>query len=287
MRLVKITGGLGNQMFIYAMYIGMKKRVGGHVHIDLSDMMHYHAHNGYELRRVFGVPADEFCINRTLKKVIEFLFFKTILERHQHGSMRPYTRRYAYPLVYFKGFYQNEKYFLDVEDEVRSTFTFDLSLANERSRDLEKRIATDDKAVSLHVRRGDYLQPKFYEKYGTVCGLTYYQNAIVEMGRHIDGTHYYVFSDDVEWVKENLPIDGATYVNWNAGADSWQDMMLMSRCRHHIICNSTFSWWGAWLNPSPGKVVIAPDKWFADTGSDFILPETWVKVPTAQPVVYD
>lgn len=281
MRLVKITGGLGNQMFIYAMYIGMKKRVGGRVRIDLSDMVHYDAHNGYELRRVFGVPADEFCINRTLKKVIEFLFFKTILERHQRGSMRPYTRRYVYPLVYFKGFYQNEKYFLDVEDEVRRTFAFNPSLFNAQSRDLSGRLAHDDKAVSLHVRRGDYLQPRFYEQYATVCGPAYYRNAIAEIGRRVEGARYYVFSDDPEWVRANLPIEGATYVDWNTGPDSWQDMMLMSRCRHHIICNSTFSWWGAWLNASREKVVVAPDRWLADTPSDTIVPEAWIKVPTA------
>ena len=108
MRLIKVTGGLGNQMFIYAFYMQMKKRFP-HVYIDLSDMVHYHVHYGYEMNHVFNLPRTEFCMNQTLKKVIEFLFFKTILERKQKGSMKPYERSYVWPLIYFKGFYQSEK----------------------------------------------------------------------------------------------------------------------------------------------------------------------------------
>lgn len=103
MRLIKITGGLGNQMFIYAFYLQMKKRFPN-IRIDLTDMMHYNIHNGYEMHRVFGLPRIEFCMNQTSKKIIEFLFFKTILERKQHDSLRPYTRHYLWPFIYFKGF---------------------------------------------------------------------------------------------------------------------------------------------------------------------------------------
>lgn len=79
------------------------------------------------------------------------------------------------------------------------------------------------------------------------------------------------FSDDIAWVKENLPLQNAVYIDWNTDEDSWQDMMLMSHCKHHIICNSTFSWWGAWLNPNMDKTVIVPSRWFQHSGSSGYL----------------
>ena len=278
MRLIKVTGGLGNQMFIYACYLQMKKRFP-HVRLDLTDMMHYHAHYGYEMHRVFGLPRVEFCMNQTLKKITEFLFFKTILERKQHGSLLPYTKRYLWPLVYFKGFYQSEKYFADIKEEVRRAFTFDLSQANAQSIRMRAQIDQDEHAVSLHVRRGDYVQPKFWDTIGSVCQLPYYRNALREMEKRVGHLHYYVFSDDLEWVKANFDLPDAVYVDWNKGEDSWQDMMLMSRCRHHVICNSTFSWWGAWLNPRKEKIIIAPERWTRDADSREIVPEEWIRVP--------
>ena len=130
MRLIKMIGGLGNQMFIYAFYLQMRKRFPK-TRIDLSDMMHYNAHNGYELNRVFGINDNEFCISKPLKKILEFLFFKVILERKQNlETMEAFTKNYAYPLLYFKGFYQSERFFKEVEDEVRQAFSFNITQAN-------------------------------------------------------------------------------------------------------------------------------------------------------------
>lgn len=278
MRLIKMIGGLGNQMFIYAFYLQMRKRFPG-TRIDLSDMRHYHAHNGYELDRVFGISDREFCIAKPLKKVLEFLFFKVILERKQNlETMEAFTKSYAYPFLYFKGFYQSERFFKDVEGEVRQAFAFDMSKANAESQTLARQIQENPHAVSLHVRRGDYMEPKFYKRYGTVCSQAYFQRAVEMMLAQVPQAHFYIFSDDVEWVQQNLRLPRATVVSCNRGADSWQDMMLMSLCRHNIICNSTFSWWGAWLNANPEKRVIAPSRWLADVDMPYIIPETWIKV---------
>lgn len=133
MRLIKMTGGLGNQMFIYAFYLKMKK-LFPHTKIDLSDMMHYHVHHGYEMNRVFALPHVEFCMNRTGKKILEFLFFKTILERKQK-ELKSFWKSYSWPLVYFKGFYQSERFFADIETDVRKAFTFDMTQASERSKE--------------------------------------------------------------------------------------------------------------------------------------------------------
>lgn len=279
MRLIKVTGGLGNQMFIYAFYLNMKRRYP-HVRLDLSDMMHYKVHYGYEMNHVFGLPHTEFCINQTLKKVMEFLFFKTILERKQDlTTLDAFEKEYAWPLIYFKGFYQSERFFADITDEVRRAFTFDLSRASAQSLAMMAQMDADPHAVSLHVRRGDYLEPKHWATTGSVCQLPYYQHAIAEMNKRISTPSYYVFSDDMEWVKEHLPLGHAVYVDWNKGEASWQDMMLMSHCKHHIICNSTFSWWGAWLNPRTDKVVLMPERWFQHCETPYIYPAGWVKVP--------
>lgn len=148
MRLIKVTGGLGNQMFIYAFYLRMKKYYPK-VRIDLSDMMHYKVHYGYEMHRVFNLPHTEFCINQPLKKVIEFLFFKKIYERKQApNSLRAFEKKYFWPLLYFKGFYQSERFFADIKDEVRESFTFDKNKANSRSLNMLEILDKDENAVS-------------------------------------------------------------------------------------------------------------------------------------------
>ena len=281
MRLIKMTGGLGNQMFIYAMYLNMRRRFPN-TRIDLSDMVHYNVHNGYEMHRVFQLPKEEFCINQKVKKVVEFLFFKTILERKQNlDTLEAYCRPYLWPLIYFKGFYQSERYFVDVAGEVREAFAFHPELASEQTRRLAEQIKADALAVSLHVRRGDYLQPSVWRNTGGVCCLPYYKRAIAEMQRRVGGAHFYVFSDDPEWCRANLPLDEtAVFVDWNKKADSWQDMMLMSLYRHNIICNSTFSWWGAWLNNNPGKTVLAPDRWSLLYPTPYLNCPSWIPVST-------
>lgn len=254
------------------------KKLFPHTKIDLSDMMHYHVHHGYEMNRVFALPHVEFCMNRTGKKILEFLFFKTILERKQKG-LELFWKSYAWPLVYFKGFYQSERFFADIEADVRKAFTFDMTQVSERSKEMAARMDADLNAVSLHIRRGDYLEPKHWENTGSVCQLPYYQNAIAAIKKQLANPVFYVFSDDLAWVRENLPLDNAVYIDWNKGNDSWQDMMLMSHCRHHIICNSTFSWWGAWLDSHKDKTVIVPERWFRHTETPYIYPEGWIKVP--------
>ena len=280
MRLIKMTGGLGNQMFIYALYLRMKSRYPN-THIDLSDMMHYHIHHGYEMNRVFGLPKEEVIWPQWAKKLLEVFLFRIILERHEHGSLRHYDGRVCWPWVYYKGFYQKLIYLEGYEDEIRKTFTFDLTKASERSRLMAEQMDADSKSVSLHVRRGDYLKEKHFASVGCICQLPYYQEALGKMETLVEQPHYYVFSDDMQWVKDNLPLDHVTYIDWNRGEDSWQDMMLMTHCRHHIICNSTFSWWGAWLNNQHGGVVVCPDHWYAgDHGQVPLYPTDWVRVTT-------
>lgn len=280
MRLIKMTGGLGNQMFIYALYLRMRRRYP-HTRIDLSDMMHYRAHNGYELPRVFRTPPSEVCLPRWVKKIVEFLFFRTILERHERGSLRHYDGPVRWPLVYYKGFYQRTAYLEGIEDEVRQVFRFHEEQASARTQALLRQIEGDAHAVSLHVRRGDYQQEPFYSTIGCVCTETYYLRAIEALRQRVPGMHCYVFSDDPGWVRARLALPEAVYVDWNHGPDSWQDMMLMLACRHHIIANSTFSWWAAWLGSGQGRITVAPARWYAGQPlAPDLYPAHWLRVAT-------
>ena len=278
MRLIKMTGGLGNQMFIYALYLRMRSRYPN-TRIDLSDMMHYRIHHGYEMNRVFGLPKEEVIWPQWVKKLLEVFLFRIILERHEHGSLRHYDGTVRWPWVYYKGFYQKLIYLEGYEEQIRRVFTFDMTKVNEQSRTMAEQMDNDPQAVSLHVRRGDYLKKKYFASVGCVCQLPYYQRTLKQMSSLVDEPHYYVFSDDMPWVKENLPLENVTYINWNQGEDSWQDLMLMTHCRHHIISNSTFSWWGAWLGGNKDGKVVCPDHWYAsDRGQVPLYPTSWVRV---------
>ena len=108
--------------------------------------------------------------------------------------------------------------------------------------------------------------------------MDYYKRAITVINKKVNNPHFYIFSDDPGYVAKNLRIENATYVDFNRGSNSWQDMYLMSQCKHNIIANSTFSWWGAWLNKYPSKIVIAPTKWFVNMQEDEIVLPEWIRV---------
>lgn len=192
--------------------------------------------------------------------------------------MKAYREPIYWPWIYYKGFYQNERYFADVEQEVRQAFTFSAKKANHQSRLLMERLQADPYAVSIHVRRGDYVSPQYWQNMGQYTSKIYFLSALERMRALVPQAHFYVFSDDLLWVRQNLPLSDATFVDWNMGKDSWQDMMLMSACHHHIISNSTFSWWGAWLNPRTDKVVLAPQQWDSSHMASEIVPPSWITI---------
>lgn len=278
MKLIKLTGGLGNQMFIYAFYLRMKKDFPD-IRLDMSEMCSYDLHNGYELQRLFRVNPPVFRIPLLGKKMFVWLSFKKIREKcWQPYSSGPYTRKRLWPFLYYKGYFQSEAFFQPVREEVRNTFTFDLSMASARTLDCLKKIESDPASVSVHVRRNDYLIPKNRKKFGDICDKAYYERAIARMNRLGDKLTFYLFSDDMKWARENLPLSRVVCVDWNRGEDSWQDMLLMSHCKHNIIANSSFSWWGAWLNRNPNKQVIAPARWFNTMATPNIHPKEWLRL---------
>ena len=178
------------------------------------------------------------------------------------------------------GFWQSEKYFIDKEKEIRADLTLK-DAVGPKAQEVSAKIKNAKNSISLHVRRGDYVSDaKTNEHHGT-CGPEYYVQALEyitsEIGKDII---VFIFSDDIEWVKDNMPMSyPAVYVS-SLDIPDYEELMLMSQCHHHIIANSSFSWWGAWLNPRPDKIVIAPKQWIRkmqwrhkDT-----VPKSWIRL---------
>ena len=183
--------------------------------------------------------------------------------------------------TYLRGVFQSERYFADQEGTLRR----DLAFADPPDTQNDAMLAEigENLSVSLHVRRGDYASdPKIASVHGTLT-LDYYRRAAALVAAHVGSDPLFlVFSDDPAWVAENLRLGFPTrIVDHNAGGPATEDMRLMAACRHHILANSSFSWWGAWLNRSAEKIVVAPRPWFRDATLDdnTIVPERWIRLP--------
>jgi hypothetical protein len=290
--IVKLFGGLGNQMFQYAAGRALSLRSGRRLLIDASFYQHYQHHQGFELKKVFHCPigvvsAEE--LNKTLGLGrFEWVqrIFSTRLGRlfsPRHWLIEPhfhFWKEFASQSspVFMKGHWQSERYFMDVREDLIKDFDFQIPLG---SKNHEARLVIlNSNSVSIHVRRGDYVKnPKAFATHG-VCSVEYYQQAIEFLSSKLQSPKFFVFSDDMKWVRENLKLGSEViYVDWNTGADSHKDMHLMSLCKHNIVANSSFSWWGAWLNKNPSKMVIAPICWFAaDIDDRDLIPSEWVRL---------
>lgn len=266
-------GGLGNQMFQYAFYLSYKEH--NPREIILFDT-HYSSscHSGFELFKLFpieGKKMSRFSTSLLTSKLRKYV--SRICSHPQESNAYIYTPKLFVPqthLSWLEGYWQSELYFLEVASKVREAFCFDESMLNDRSTCLLKSIRSTPNSISIHIRRGDYLT---INGGSIVLPMSYYQEAIQLCLEKYPDACFYVFSDDIPWVRENMDIPSASFVDWNSKGDSWQDMCLMSKCKHNIIANSSFSWWGAWLNPNKQKMVIAPDWGITD-----MIPKTWIQI---------
>ena len=285
MIIVRVMGGLGNQMFQYAFYRALCAQ-GKDARLDTSWFEQFQAHNGYELERLFAVKPQmapyaacealgEMKMDILHRMVRKFYTKKTYYAQTAKAGICYDEKILAIDNMYLSGYWQSEQYFLAIAKTVREDFSFKLPM-DEKNIAYMQAIAGSN-SVSLHVRRGDYLNNAVH---GGICSVDYYQKAIRFMEAQIDNPCFFVFSDDISWCKEHLSIPQAIYVTGNNGTDSYNDMRLMSLCKHNIIANSSFSWWGAWLNTHADKVVIAPEKWFniKNVTTKDLLPKDWVKI---------
>lgn len=273
MKIVRINGGLGNQMFQYALFLALKQRFPDEeILVDTSLMKTYKVHNGLELDRVFGVPLPQASFRQLLRltrpmfhtklaKLVDKLLPKRKTEVIEAKDYTFNEEVFSNKSQYYRGYWQNFRYFIEARDSIVAHFKFVLP-QNDKTNALLEELKSQRSSVSLHVRRGDYLKAAIY---AGLCNIDYYKSAIAKIRDKVKSPSFYLFSDDIEWTVANIvPLLGNSpykIVDWNRGKESALDMLLMSSCHHNIIANSSFSWWGAFLNPHSDSVVCAPVKW--------------------------
>lgn len=300
-RFVIIQNGLGNQMFCYAFYLAIRKH---YPNVSANSYMCARKgdHNGYELKRLFGIHCEDNklsnyiirfyrkiyytslrqCRARRLTvaiiKILYYLSLGLYIEKpgisFHENRLNVLSKRYK---IYWGG-WMTDKWFAETEDEIRSTFRFNMNmLCKQTQTTLQEILSLPVQSVSIHIRRGDYL---YVDEYAGMCDISYYKRAIEIISQKVTSLCFYVFSDDIDWVKSNLTVGHATisFIDWNSRENSWQDMLLMSACKHNIIANSTFSWWGAWLNKNPEKIVICPKQFSKLQDSSNIMPDNWIRI---------
>ena len=278
MVIIQVAGGLGNQLQQYALYRKFV-RLGVEARLDLSWFDKVHTAEKEWTRGKDIIPV---VTRRELElRYFDRLVFETCTKEEKEtligadnilGKLRrklmPFTihkfeesKMYHPELLefedmYLTGYFACEKYYADILYDLREKIQFPPS-SNPLNREMADRMRNEN-SVSVHVRRGDYLNPENVTMFGNICTDAYYQNAIDFVKRVIPDAHFYFFSDDVSYVKKRFPGDDYTIVDINHGRDSFYDMWLMSNCKHNICANSTFSFWGARLNPNENKIMIRP-----------------------------
>jgi hypothetical protein len=288
-----LIGGLGNQMFQYA----TGRRLADHLQTDLLLDI-----SGYANRRegdpprqydlgCFPVRAELHGVSPSpgasggrpapiqLRRVLAKVGFggrNIIKEKGIAFDQRVLT---APDGTYLSGYWQNERYFLGIRSRLLEDFSLTARLdpTNQAMGELIHKVTS----VSLHVRRGDYVTNSATNKFHGTMSLAYYARAVEIVASMVERPHFFVFSDDPVWCQENLRLDHPTsYVTQNTSEFAYMDMWLMAQCQHHIVANSSFSWWGAWLNPSKEKIVVAPKQWFSkpSTGTPEITPAEWLTI---------
>ena len=278
-RYVALCGGLGNQMFQYAYYMLLKQKTNDVcMFIPSSKWEH---EGGFELHRVFGIAHSRTKWETLYQLGFPFTKLFHVIHKTYSGHNFKFDEKDLMPgksYRYFYGTWQSEKYILDA-DIIRNAFKFNESKLSPETAKIAKSLRGGVITCSIHIRRGDYLSSAFIGGFGSCCPLEYYQQSIEYIRKNIcNNVTFILFSDDIKWVKENLKLENAIYVNHNQGTDSWQDMYLMSLCNHNIIANSTFSWWGAWLNKHKDKTVIAPKRWWSTIENDDVVPKSWIRI---------
>lgn len=286
MIIVNLMGGLGNQMFQYACGLALSAIKKEHVLYATDIFAQQSAFNGYELERIFGLTpsiATQSDLKEILGTVGSNIYVRRAAMKYEWlTAVMPDNAIFERNLTfeqnlaaklnnggYLHGYWQSERYFEACKEQVYRAFRF----VNVREINLEN---TGKINVSLHVRRGDYMSTGSVH---AACDASYYQSALEALEIPMQQTALHVFSDEPDWAAREISSlhPDCRVVHGNDGINSYKDMYLMSKCDHHIIANSSFSWWGAWLNPSPNKKVIAPKRWFIDPtlNSKDIVPTTW------------
>lgn len=289
MIIVKLIGGLGNQMFQYALGRHLSQKNNTKLKMDIT---------GFESYKLHKYSLDTFNIKKNVATKSEIGRFKKskpksgrkwFLYNKLFADSSKYFQEKGFNFdldvmklgsdVYLDGYWQSEKYFKEIESAIRADFSFILPQGEKDKKVSE--LINKCASISIHIRRADYATDANTNKTHGTCPINYYDKAIKVVAEKVNNPHFFVFSDDHEWVKQNMKIDYPTvHIDHNNTDTNYQDLRLMASCEHNIIANSTFSWWGAWLNKNPNKIVVAPKKWFANTNKNDsdLIPSTWIRI---------
>lgn len=289
---IRLRGGLGNQMFQYAFGRSLTLKSGDILALDLDEFTWVNSKftkRKYELLN-FNLPdtiltGNYYRFSALTKTETIYRPLRKILKkfpRNPLGILIEQTNNYNnnlinYPdRVYYDGYWQSYKYFEEFREKICHEFTPKI-LSNDDCSFIKK--IQKINSVAVHIRRGDYVTNIHANRNNGLCALNYYYEAVNHILSKYSDLHFFLFSDDVKWVAENFKIDAPfSVVDSNGENKAFMDIYLMSKCSHHIIANSSFSWWGAWLSESKDKTVIAPKKWFnIKRETEDLLPKKWVQ----------
>lgn len=298
MIIIQMAGGLGNQMFQYALYRQLIS-MGKTVKMDDEAGFREDEQRNPALAP-FGVTYER-ASRREIIRMTDASMFplarirRKLFGRHSHSyfeeDKRFQAKIFDWDNVYLEGYWQSEKYFSDVRDLLKKEFGPEgmeagakknqtggvlSSQAKDRLREIEQ-----TQSVSIHIRRGDYLLPQNQVLFGDICTERYYDKAMKTITDRYPDAVFYLFTNDREWAKGWVERPNRIVpVEW-AGAKDYELLTLMSRCKHNILANSSFSWWASYLNENPDKMVIAPDKWLNGWDCSDIYRADMIKIKTA------
>jgi hypothetical protein len=291
---VNLIGGLGNQMFQYSIGIILQLENNIKVKFDLDFFKIKEEKEGYKKRNldldVFDVEIEELTKQERnyflgsgklidLKRLIQgqpVFFNESELGFKNDWSVILHN-------TYYFGYFQKYEFYKGYENILMETFKFNTKKISQKALELSNRFGVEN-AVSLHIRKGDYVNDNITKSVFFNLDIEYYNSAMVHLSQSDKNLKFYVFSDDIKWVVENFNPKDFNYeiVELNNPENAWEDMFLMTKCKHNIIANSTFSWWGAFLNQNPLKKVIAPKNWYYDMNKNQnamkIYPEKWILI---------
>ena len=289
MIIIRIMGGLGNQMFQYAFAKSLQEQ-GEEVKLDIT---YYEKIPNIDTMRYYELNIFECTIPLATKKEIrKYCNIYEMVKAKLRHFLPVFNSRIIFEtdtlddniLVDFKdkyyiGYWQNEKYFKEIQQDILKEFTFAEEMILEETKEMLEQINQAEVSVSVHIRGGDYLNSINNSIYGNICTEDYYIKAYEYFKNRYEKVSFFVFSNDMELAKKYFGTINAnmTFVNMNSERKDWEDMFLMTKCTHNIIANSTFSWWAAWLNSYPYKEVIAPSKWTNNSAYSPVC-SSWIKM---------
>ena len=284
--IIHFSGGLGNQLFQYAFIKNVELANKTEIYGNISACK-LPGSRDFCLNKVFKKLKISYVSDESEQEYIDDIFRNSSCSKfvyYKENMCRGIKKKADKSLLsaesgVFTGIFQSSYWADNIRRELLEELEFDHNKEKALSELMEK-IRCDDRAVSIHFRRGDYLNEMNTYYYGNICNSDYYNDAMKLVTQKKGEVRFYVFSDDIEFVKRNYSIPNATYVENNLFADyeDWYDMCLMSACKHNIIANSTFSWWGAWLNENPEKIVVAPKRWINTYEYLDIYPKEWITI---------